>query len=264
MFQAAAIPAAAAAAPIGKFPFMQQPQNPSSPKRFSDEQAREIYQRAAQIESKTLFGGDDESLSRDELENAANRAGISDRAVEAAIAQLERERVQAQQVAVQKSKTRRKIGIGAGVVGAILLLNGIFTQRALSSCLASVETARANEAVQVQRQRDLIPQITALANANLKNESALIAALNRPNVDAATLQRAAAELRDRGITAGASDEIAGTINRIGIARRDWNKSAGEYNRTASSFPSSAWRRVFGFPTKVEGYQGEAVRTAPRF
>ncbi len=243
---------------------MQQPQRPT-PKRFSDEQAREIYQRAAQIESKTLFGGDDESLSREELENAANRAGISDRAVEAAIAQLERERVQAQQVAVRKSKTRRQFGIGAGVVGAVLLLNGVFTQRALSSRLASVEESRANVEVALQRRQDLIPNVAALAKANLKNEGALIAALNRPNVDAATLQRAVGELRNQSVQAGALDEWAGSENRIAVARRRFNEGVSIYNQTAGSFPASLWRGAFGFPAKVEGFQADqAAQVAPRF
>ncbi len=244
---------------------MQQPQNRPTPKRFSDEQAREIYQRAAQIESKTLFGGDDESLSREELENAANRAGISDRAVEAAIAQLERERVQAQQVAAQKSKTRRQIGIGAGVVGAVLLLNGVFTQRALSSRLASVEQSRANVEVAQQRRHDLIPNVSALAKANLKNEGELVAALNRPNVDTATLQRAIAELRERGVQTGTLDEMAGSDNRIYIAQRRFNEYASNYNRTASSFPASLWRGAFGFPARVENFQVDAAaKTAPKF
>lgn len=244
---------------------MQQPQNRPSPKRFSDEQAREIYQRAAQIESKTLFGPADDSLSREELDNAANRAGISDKAVEAAIAQLEGERQQARQLAVQKSKTRRQIGIAAGVVGAILLLNGAMTQRALSSRLATVEMARANVEVAQQRRQDLIPNVAALAKANLKNEGELIAALNRPNVDAATLQRAVSEMRNRGVQVGVLDEWAGSENRIAVARRRVNEYASNYNQTASSFPTSLWRGAFGFPTKVETFQAEAAaKVAPKF
>lgn len=243
---------------------MQQPQRPS-PKRFSDAQAREIYERAAQIESKTLFGADDESLSREELENAANRAGISDRAVEAAIAQLERERVQAQQVAVTKSKTRRQFGIGAGALGAVLLLNGVLTQRALSSRLASVEQSRANVEAAQQRRHDLIPNVVSLAKANLGNQHELIAALNRPNVDAVTIQRATQLLEARGVQTGTLDEMAGSNNRIWVAKLRFNEYASNYNRTASSFPASLWRGAFGFPAKVEVFQAEAAaKEAPKF
>lgn len=242
---------------------MQQPQ--PSPKRFSDAQARAIYERAAQIESKTLFGPDDDSLSRDQLEQAANRAGISDRAVEAAIAQLEREQQQARQTAIQKSKSRRQIAIGAGALGAFLLLNGVLNQRALSSRLASVEAAKANVEVALQRRQDLVPNVLSLARANLKNETGLIAALSRPNVDAATLARAVTELQNRGVGAGALDELAGSENRIAVARRRVNEYASNYNRTASSFPTSIWRGVFGFPSRVETFQAEpAARVAPKF
>ena len=243
---------------------MQQPQ-PSSPKRFSDEQARAIYERAAQIESKTLFGPDDDSLSRDQLEQAANRAGISDRAVEAAIAQLEREQQQARQIAGQKSKSRRQIGLGAGALGAFLLLNGVLNQRALSSRLAGVEAARSNVEVALQRRQDLVPNVLALARANLGNETGLTRALSRPDVDAATLARAVTELQNRGVQAGALDEVAGSENRIAVARRRFNENALDYNQKASAFPASAWRGVFGFPARVEGFQADkSVQAAPRF
>ncbi len=244
---------------------MQQPQHPSSPKRFSDAQARAIYQRAAQIESKTLFGPDDDSLSRDQLEQAANRAGISDRAVEAAIAQLEREREAARQLAVTKSKSRRQIAIGAGALGAFLLLKGALNQRALSSRLAGVEAARANVEVALQRRQDLVPNVLSLAKTNLQNETGLIRALNRPDVDAATLGRAVTELQNRGIQAGALDEVAGTENRIAVARRRFNENALAYNSKAGAFPASAWRGVFGFPAKVEGFQADkSAQVAPKF
>jgi LemA protein len=243
---------------------MQQPQRPS-PKRFSDAQAREIYERAAQIESKTLFGADDESLSREELENAANRAGISDRAVEAAIAQLERERVQAQQVAVQKGQTRRTLVVAGVGVSLILAGSALLSQSALSSRLALAEEAKANVEVTLQRRQDLVPNALALAKANLGNESALIGALSRPSVDSATLESVRDKLEAHGVQTGALDELAGSENRITVARRRFNEYASNYNRTASSFPASLWRGAFGFPSKVEVFQAEAAaKEAPKF
>lgn len=243
---------------------MQQPQ-PFSPKRFSDAQARQIYERAAQIESKTLFGPDDDSLSRDQLEAAANRAGISDRAVEAAIAQLERERESARLLTLQKSKTRRTLALAGVGVSLMIAGSGLLSQGTLSSRLATVEAARSNVEVALQRRQDLVPNVLALAKANLGNERELIAALNRPNVDAATLQRASAELRDRGVEAGALDEVAGSENRIAVARRRFNENALDYNRKASAFPTSAWRGVFGFPARVEGFQADkSAQVAPKF
>ncbi|BCM90551.1 hypothetical protein IAD21_02405 [Abditibacteriota bacterium] len=232
------------------------PRPNQSTRRFSDEEASEIYKRAAQIESKTLFASDNDTLSRDQLEDAANRAGISDEAVNAAIAQIERERIEAQTQAAAKAKTRRQVLIVGGIIVGLIAINGVLTQRGFSARLADVDTTRANVDTAIQRRQDLIPNIQKLANANLSNERDLITALNRPDVDGATLQLAKQKLEDRGVQSSALDEVAGTENRIAIARRRFSESASEYNRNASSFPASAWRSVFRFPPRIEPSIGD--------
>lgn len=241
------------------------PRSHQSTRRFSDEEASEIYKRAAQIESKTLFASESDTLSRTQLEDAANSAGISDKAVEAAIAQIERERVEAQNRAIAKSKTRRQAMIASGVLLGLLAVNGGLTQRGFSSRLAAVETTKANVDAALQRRHDLIPNVVALAKANLGNERELIAALSRPEVSSATLQLARQKLEDRGVQLGTLDELAGTENRINVARRRFNESASEYNRNASSFPASLWRPMFGFPARIAPLPiEESARTPPKF
>jgi len=243
---------------------MQQPQRPTS-RRFSDDETRKIYERAAQIESKTLFGPADDSLSRDELVSAANRAGISDTAVEAAIKQLEQERVEARAHAVQKRKTQSYALAAGGAIVLLTTLSAIGSQRALASRQIAVEQARSNIEVALQRRQDLVPNAIALAKANLGNERELIAALNRPSVDAETLRTVTEKLEAKGVQVGALDELAGSENRIAVARRRFNESASDYNQKASSFPTSAWRGVFGFPAKVEGFQADpGAKVAPKF
>lgn len=255
---------------------MQEYQQPSQPastsddssgdfatEQFSDEAAREIYKRAAQIESKTLFAED--NLSRAQLENAAQRAGLSNQAVAAAIADIERERVQARQLAANKVKTRQKAGVAGGVAALLLLLNGGLTQRGLSARLAAVEESKSNVEVALQRRQDLVPNVLSLARANLGNERELISALSRPNVSGATLERARQLLQSRGVQVGALDELAGSENRIAVARRRLNESATDYNRAASAFPASMWRGVFGFPARTQSFQAEpSAQTAPKF
>lgn len=244
---------------------MQQPQNRPTSKRFSDDETRKIYERAAQIESKTLFGPADDSLSRDELVSAANRAGISDTAVEAAIKQLEQERVEQRARAVQKRKTSSYALATGGAIVLLTTLSAIGSQRALASRQIAVEQARANIEVALQRRQDLIPNVAALAKANLSNDRELITALNRPNVDEATLKTAITQLKAKGVQEGALDALEGSENRIAVARRRFNESASDYNQKASGFPTSTWRGVFGFPAKVEGFQAEAAaNVAPKF
>lgn len=199
------------------------------------------------------------------MEEAANDASISDEAVNAAIAQIEREHEEAKAESIAKAKTRRQVLIAGGLLLALLGVSGVLTQRGFSARLAAVETTRANVDTALQRRRDLIPNVVRLAKSNLKNERELVAALNKPNVDAAAVQLAKEKLEDRGVQAGALDEWAGTENRIAVARRRFNESASQYNRGASSFPASLWRPVFGFPARIEPFAADkSAQSAPTF
>ncbi|HSP21086.1 MAG TPA: LemA family protein [Planococcus sp. (in: firmicutes)] len=46
-----------------------------------------------------------------------------------------------------------------------------------------------------------------------------------------------------------SDELAGTENRIAVARQDYNASVTEFNRKARSFPGNMVAGIFGFDQK---------------
>lgn len=45
------------------------------------------------------------------------------------------------------------------------------------------------------------------------------------------------------------DEIAGTENRIAVARKDYNESVKDYNKTIKSFPKNLIANMFGFEEK---------------
>ncbi|RYX82572.1 LemA family protein [bacterium] len=237
------------------------PRSNHASRRFSDEEANEIYKRAAEIESKTLFL--DERLTGEQVEQAANAAGISDEAVNAAIAQIEREQQEAKTVLVSKAKKRGQILTISGIIVGLIAINGVLNQRGLSARMATVDSSRANVETTLQRRQDLLPNIQRLAKANLAGERELIAALSKPNVDGATIELARQKLENRGVQNGALDEIAGTENRIAVARRRFNESASEYNRNASSFPTSVWRGVFRFPARVDLFAADkSAQTAP--
>ncbi len=53
-----------------------------------------------------------------------------------------------------------------------------------------------------------------------------------------------------------SDELAGTENRIAVARQDYNGSVTEFNRKARSFPGNMIAGVFGFDEK-EYFEADA-------
>ncbi|NLJ41318.1 MAG: LemA family protein [Clostridiales bacterium] len=52
-----------------------------------------------------------------------------------------------------------------------------------------------------------------------------------------------------------SDNLAGTENRISVARRDYNESATQYNTAIRRFPTNIMAGIFGFE-KVEYFQAQ--------
>lgn len=60
-----------------------------------------------------------------------------------------------------------------------------------------------------------------------------------------------------------SDELAGTENRIAVARKDYNASAQDYNKSIKTFPNVIVSNMFGFST-VEYFQAqEGAQNAPK-
>ena len=58
------------------------------------------------------------------------------------------------------------------------------------------------------------------------------------------------------------DEIAGTENRVGTARKDFNDVVAEYNRAIRSFPSNIFAGIFGFTQKSAFKADEGTDKAP--
>jgi LemA protein len=60
------------------------------------------------------------------------------------------------------------------------------------------------------------------------------------------------------------DELAGTENRIAIARRRYNESIRDYNTYIQQFPNSIWAGIAGFRPKNEYYTADqGSKTAPK-
>lgn len=57
-------------------------------------------------------------------------------------------------------------------------------------------------------------------------------------------------------------EIAGTENRIAVARRNFNDAVGTYNTTIRQFPNNMTAGMFGFEKKAYFETEEANSTAP--
>jgi LemA protein len=78
-----------------------------------------------------------------------------------------------------------------------------------------------------------------------------------------SLQESYPELRSNQLFMKVQDELAGTENRINVAREDYNRAVQDYNTSRGQFPMVIAAKMYGF--KEEPYfQAEAgAREAPR-
>ena len=59
------------------------------------------------------------------------------------------------------------------------------------------------------------------------------------------------------------DELAGTENRIGVARKRYNDALQEYNTYILSFPNSIWAGMAGYQQNNARFEAsESARTVP--
>lgn len=96
------------------------------------------------------------------------------------------------------------------------------------------------------------PEEEATANTELSNALSrlLVVVENYPNLKA-----------DKQFTQ-LMDELAGTENRISVARQDYNEQVGSYNKRIKRFPSAIVANVTGFDEKEYFRADPAAEEAP--
>lgn len=161
------------------------------------------------------------------------------------------------------------------VIAAVVLLLGISlisTNNSLVSMETEVDAAMANIDTNLQRRADLIPNLVNTVKGYAAHEQAAL-----DSVTAARAQLAGASTvgekaeADSALTAALNnllvivenypdlkasanftqlaDELAGTENRIAVARRDYNDAVQEYNAAIRKFPGNLVAGMFGFEKK---------------
>ena len=143
----------------------------------------------------------------------------------------------------------------------------------------AVKTAQSTISVQLQRRADLIPNFvetvkgysdyeqstfTAVTEARSKVSGASTAeeqANAAAQLDGAidvwvnAITEAYPELKANTQYIALQDELAGTENRIAVARKDYNDAASVYNKAVRRFPGSIVARMFGFE-QVEYFEAD--------
>ncbi len=189
------------------------------------------------------------------------------------------------------------------VIVVILLLcglSGVSSYNSLVTKKQDIDAKWAEVQNQMQRRADLIPNIVATVKgiAGLEERvftkvaearSQLLSTMNNPN--ASTEDKIAADnnltsaMRDGGLlgTGGRflsiaenypqlksnesfmklQDELAGTENRLTVARRDYNQSAQDYNTTRSRFPMVLFANALGFKAQPYFQADKGAQQAPK-
>lgn len=172
------------------------------------------------------------------------------------------------------------------IVIVVFIAGGLVsTYNGLVDKQAEVTNAEAQIQVQLQRRADLIPNLvntvkgyaahetevyTALADARAKLNSAsnteeyskalesYDSALSRLLVVVENYP----ELQANQNFIYLQDELSGTENRIGIARKDYNKVVTEYNKAIKKFPTVIFAGMLGFE-KAELFEAtDGAQNAP--
>ncbi|MEN3330801.1 MAG: LemA protein [Blastocatellia bacterium] len=192
---------------------------------------------------------------------------------------------QQNQLAQQKTKKRVWL-IGALVLAALLLLGGCSTYNGLVGKQQAVKNEFSNVDVQFQRRADLIPNLVNTVKGYAQHEEKVFSEiadarsrlLNAKTIDEkadANAQVTSAlgrllvlsenypNLKADQQFLRLQDELAGTENRISVARRDYNAKVLDYNTSRQRFPTVVFAPVLGFQPAEEFKADPGSREAPK-
>lgn len=169
---------------------------------------------------------------------------------------------------------------------AIIAFSCVGTYNSLVAQRENVDTQYSAIETQLQRRIDLIPNIVNTVKGYAAHESEVFGAVSdaRARLAGASTKEEAAEA-DSELTSAVSrllmiaenypdlkadtqftaltDELAGTENRIAVARKDYNDAAKTYNTHIKTFPKVIIANLFGFE-KAEYFEAaEGAKSAPQ-
>jgi LemA protein len=180
-----------------------------------------------------------------------------------------------------------------GVLGLIVLValfaggSYVSAKNQMVQKSADVDSAFSNIDVDLQRRADLIPNLVASVKGYANVEETVLASIanarsglmtaQTPNEKLAAndrlsvallpltrMQETYPQLKSNDQFMRLEDELAGTENRIAVARLRYNAAIKDYNVFIQQFPNSIWANFAGFHPKTEYYKADdASRTAPK-
>jgi LemA protein len=210
-----------------------------------------IIERAARLQE-AAHGP--RELTRGEVADIAREVDVDERFVDAAIAELRREREAAARDADQRRRLWVRAGAAVAGLAAVTVLAGLAGRSRVQAASDRAHVVATQLDGVIERQATLVPQLLTLAGGDA---TALEPARRRVR-EAADVRRrlaASAELGDALASAlarlpAAADpsaaqqrlslqyELVGTQNRIAVERRRYDTAVAEWIAAASRFPGS--------------------------
>ena len=159
--------------------------------------------------------------------------------------------------------------IGIIVFVLIIVISMISTYNGMVSKQEEVENAFSNLDVMLQRRSDLIPNLVNTVKGYTNHENEIIAKVTDARtklVNANNVEEKAKANNELSSSLNAlmvivenypdlkssenfkqlSDELAGTENRIAVARKDYNDAVKRFNTSIKKFPNNMLAGLFGF------------------
>lgn len=177
--------------------------------------------------------------------------------------------------------------IGIVVAVAIIFVIGLFgtSYNSMVTENENVESKYADISVQLKRRTDLIPNLVNTIKGYMEHEQSIIDSITnaRANlISAKTIEEQAnanseltsalnalavvvenyPDLKANTNFIQLQDELAGTENRIAVARKDYNDAVKNYNKMVKSFPKNLIAGVFGFDEKEYFEIAESDKEVP--
>ena len=175
------------------------------------------------------------------------------------------------------------VAIGVVVVLLVLVLFGfgsyVSAKNQMVVLNGDVNQSYSEVDVQQQRRMDLIPNLVASVKGYVAEESTVLTniANARAGVIAAGSDRSSSIQANKQLDVAISpllrlqeaypnlkgneqfmrleDELAGTENRIGVARHRYNVALEAYDNDIQTFPNSYWAKMKGFKYRDEYFKG---------